>query len=257
MLSVFMAEVLCEPELILQNDKIMIFQKQLGQWENLNYLIVCCNSRKSCVIDPFESVYWLNFCRKNNFVLTEVWLTHSHFDHVRGVDELHERLGHDLVIRCHELEQDRGYKPKYIDWWTHAEFSEISCYIGEAQFSVHCTPGHTPGHTTFIGCGAIITGDCLFLGSCGRTDLFGGSVTKQRHSLQYLAEIFTKCSSQDLILPGHRYPLLDGRTPSFLPYDEFSVANEAMAAIFDDVKWENLPFLSFDDDLAKNARKQE
>jgi len=245
---------LSEPELILQNDKILVFQKQLGQYENLNHLVVCRSTNQSCVIDPFDGSYWLNFCVKNNFILSEVWLTHSHYDHIKGVDKLYDELRDKLIVRCHEFEQRRGYDENYVNWWKHPEFTKVDCFIGEAKFSAHCTPGHTPGHITFIGCGAILTGDCLFLGSCGRTDLYGGNPNKQRQSLQYLAEVFKTCSNQDLVLPGHRYPLEDDTNPMYLRFDKFISTNLAMNAINDNEKWTNLPFLSFDDDLARKAK---
>ena len=86
------------------------------------------------------------------------------------------------------LEQERGYQQDDVVWWNHEEFSSIDQHIGALSFSIHCTPGHTPGHVTIIGNGIVVTGDCLFLGRCGRTDLFGGDQSKQRKSLRYLRD---------------------------------------------------------------------
>ena len=128
--------------------------------------------------------------------------------------------------------------------------------IGNLEFEVHCTPGHTPGHVTFVGEGLVISGDCLFLGRCGRTDLFGGDFNAQRKSLLYLRKRLQKLPGDWLVLPGHQYALNDGRNPSFVRIEELLEENEALQALDSDEKWANLDFLSFDDNLAESARRQ-
>ena len=159
-------------------------------------------------------------------------------------------------VRCHQLEQQRGYNAEYIQWWSHDEFSSQTCAVGGLEFSIHCTPGHTPGHVVIIGNGIVISGDCLFLRSCGRTDLLGGDRGKQRASLKYLQTIFSTLSGNNLVVPGHQYELPDGTTPTVMQLSKVITSNEALSALDDDAKWESLPFLSFDDDLAAKARRQ-
>ena len=245
------------PKPILSNDIIQVYQKQLGQWDNLNHLIVCRKTKKACIIDPFDGPFWEDFCQENNFQIEQVWLTHSHWDHIKGVEALVNSTVFSPVVRCHELEQQRGYNAEYVQWWSHNEHSFETCVIGELEFSVHCTPGHTPGHVVFIGNGIVISGDCLFLRSCGRTDLLGGDAGKQRASLKYLQTIFTHISGTNLVVPGHQYQLQDGTTPTVMELSKVINSNEALMAIEDDDKWASLPFLSFDDDLAAKARRQE
>ena len=57
-------------------------------------------------------------------------------------------------------------------------------------------------------------------------------------------------------MPGHQYQLQDGTTPTVMELSKVITSNEALRAIEDDVKWGNLTFLSFDDDLAAKARRQ-
>ena len=128
--------------------------------------------------------------------------------------------------------------------------------VGELEFEVHCTPGHTPGHITIIGNGLFITGDCLFLGRCGRTDLHGGDQKQQRSSLMYLHGVIAKLPKSWLVLPGHKYEIEENYNPNTLTIDDFMQHNEALKAVFDDKKWNSLEFLSFDDNLSRKARKQ-
>ena len=72
-----------KPNLIFESNKIMVFQQQLGPWDNLNHLFVCKSTKKACIVDPFDGQYWYDFCRLHDFHLSEIWLTHSHWDHVK------------------------------------------------------------------------------------------------------------------------------------------------------------------------------
>ena len=202
------------PELILETEKMLLYQQQLGEWNNLNHLIICKSSNQACIIDPFDGKFWLDFCQLMEVEITEIWLTHTHWDHIKGVDALYHNSDIQPILRCHILEQQRGYESTRADWWTHDELSSVMTTFGDIEFTVHCTPGHSPGHVTIIGDGAIITGDCLFLHSCGRTDLFGGDQEKQRQSVLYLKEVFDTVTLDSLILPGHQLSLIHISEPT-------------------------------------------
>ena len=78
-------------ECILETEKMLVYQAQLGDWDNLNHLLVCKKTKKAVIIDPFFSDYWINFCKVNEWDLEQVWLTHSHWDHSKGVEGLQDR----------------------------------------------------------------------------------------------------------------------------------------------------------------------
>ena len=244
------------PELILETEKMLLYQQQLGEWNNLNHLIICKSSNQACIIDPFDGKFWLDFCQLMEVEITEIWLTHTHWDHIKGVDALYHNSDIQPILRCHILEQQRGYESTRADWWTHDELSSVMTTFGDIEFTVHCTPGHSPGHVTIIGDGAIITGDCLFLHSCGRTDLFGGDQEKQRQSVLYLKEVFDTVTLDSLILPGHQYEQDDGSIPTTIGLETFLQENLAINSAHDILLWNNLPFLSFDDNMAEQARRQ-
>ena len=74
-----------------RNRKMLVYQAQLGDWDNLNHLLVCKNTKKAAIVDPFFADYWINFCRDNEWELEQVWLTHSHWDHSKGVEGLQDK----------------------------------------------------------------------------------------------------------------------------------------------------------------------
>ncbi|MEC7097301.1 MAG: MBL fold metallo-hydrolase [Candidatus Thermoplasmatota archaeon] len=244
------------PRLVFENDKLILYQHELGEWDNLNHLIICKVTKHACIIDPFDGRFWYDFCQNKGVKLTHIWLTHTHWDHVKGVDELLELSDNQLTLKCHILEQERGYASVKASWWTHGEFSQVAETFGALEFSIHCTPGHTPGHVTIIGNEILVTGDCLFLGSCGRTDLFGGDEEKQRQSVLYLKNIFQTLSPNSIVLPGHYYQIDDGSIPKNSILSDFLKINKAINSAHDVMLWQELPFLSFDDNMAEQARRQ-
>jgi len=236
---------------ILETDKMIVMQAQLGDWDNLNHLLVCKKTRIACIIDPFFEKYWIDVCENNSWSLEKVWLTHSHWDHSKGINGLTDR-----EIWVHQKEALRGWDGPSNREWTNDNQTFTEAIIGELRFEAHCTPGHTPGHMTFIGEGVVISGDCMFLGRCGRTDLFGGDVNEQRKSLTYLRSIMQGLPDDWLVLPGHQYQMPDGSNPTYITLLELLENNQALLALDDDDAWESLDFLAFDDSLAEKARRE-
>lgn len=237
-------------ECILETAKIIVLQAQLGDWDNLNHLLVCKESKKAVIVDPFFSDYWLEVCSSNGWELEQVWLTHSHWDHSKGVDGLI-----DCQIWVHCDESLRGWDGPSNQEWDNKANTSIKQKIGFLEFEAHCTPGHTPGHMTFIGEGVVISGDCMFLGRCGRTDLLGGDKLSQRSSLQYLRNRLSELPGDWIVLPGHQYELSDGSNPTYITVESLLCDNEALKALDNDELWDSLEFLSFDDSLAEKARR--
>ena len=95
---------MARPILVFETDKLSVYQQQLGEWDNLNHLLVCKISNNACIVDPFDGHYWYEFCQTENYNLTEIWLTHSHWDHTKGVEELIQLSSNQVAVRCHNLE---------------------------------------------------------------------------------------------------------------------------------------------------------
>ncbi len=126
-----------------------------------------------------------------------ILLTHGHFDHVGAVKALMDATGCTLFMHRADHDQPRIFKMLYP--LTHFE-SPVHFY-GEEElpFEVLHTPGHTPGSVCLRAGDVLFTGDTLFDGSCGRTDLPGGN---HKQILQSLAKL--KALDGDLnVPPGH------------------------------------------------------
>lgn len=148
--------------------------------------------------------------------VSHILLTHGHFDHIGGVAKLKEAT--DAEVCIHSLEADwllepglnlSGERSEYTPWPvtgpkadTFLEDGERLSLLGE-QIEVRHTPGHSPGHVSFVMGDVLFGGDALFHGSVGRTDLPGGD-----HD-QLITSIRTKLltlPSSTTVLPGHGPP---------------------------------------------------
>lgn len=243
------------PNAIYDGGEILVMQAQLGEWDNLNHLIICKSTGKAAIVDPFSGTYWMDVCERHGFSLESVLLTHSHWDHTKGVEAISKEAP-NARIWVHELESLRGWEGPDTNRWNNPPMTCTDFKLGELMFNIHCTPGHTPGHVTICGNGIVVSGDCLFLGRCGRTDLFGGDVETQHDSLVYLKSVLTDLPRDWLVLPGHQYAMSDGRNPTFLTVDELLKENAALRAAGNWTEFRKLEFLTFDDSLADQARRQ-
>jgi len=169
----------------------------LGSYQTNCYIL--CNGADCLIIDPgYEARAILSFMEKQGLIPGAILLTHGHFDHVGAVKELAAETG----CRVFLCDQDLSMPPMmtagplfYTD--TYAEGDCLT--LAGMSFRVLHTPGHTPGSVCLLFENALFCGDTLFAGSCGRTDLPGGSTAALRASLQRLASLEGDCT----VYPGH------------------------------------------------------
>lgn len=164
----------------------------------VNCYIVYVN-QKCLVIDPgFEPEKVLKACEELGLTIEAVLLTHGHFDHVGGVKKIAEKTGCRVF-----LHPDEEKLPPFITagklYYTdpYAEGDEIT--LAGMTLTVAHTPGHTPGSVCLRFGDLLFTGDTLFAGSCGRTDLPGGDFSTIKASLKRLAAWEGDCA----VFPGH------------------------------------------------------
>jgi hydroxyacylglutathione hydrolase len=176
---------------------VLLQQFNVGPYQNFTYLVAEREGGEGVVIDPsfgidpvLEAVDALAV--KVRFVLN----THSHKDHVAGNADVKSRTGAKVVAhRSAPLGQDVDV----IDG-SHVE-------SGRLRIDVVHTPGHTADSVLYLFEGHVATGDTLFVGECGRTDLPGGDSGAMYDSL--FGRVI-KLDDAFVVLPGHDY----GATPT-------------------------------------------
>lgn len=138
-----------------------------------------------------------------------VLLTHGHYDHVAGVEEIRKAYGCPVYIHEQDAVMLRSAQANLAWQLTDKTYTPVECFetltdgqiltFGDLRIRVMHTPGHTPGGCCFfVNEEILISGDTLFRGSIGRTDL-GGNVSDMRESLRKLAAI----EGDYQIYPGH------------------------------------------------------
>ena len=194
----------------------------LGAYQT-NCYIVHDDSSKSCaVIDPgYEPEKILATLEALGLTVDAVLLTHGHFDHVGAVEALVGRTGCKLWMK----EADYTQKPSPIASFFYpihdCDFTEV-CFCEEGEqihaggliFTVLETPGHTRGSVCYRCEDVIFTGDTLFAGACGRTDLPGGDGQWLRRSLARLAAL----EEDPTVYPGHGESSSLAREKRYNPY---------------------------------------
>lgn len=189
----------------------------VGQLSVRCYLVACLKTRQAMLIDPAGSERLLvNDLQQNGLSLVYILNTHGHPDHTSGNDAVKKMTGARVLM--HE-EDDRLFNsPSVVKMFKSWGFDNTPLVdehivhdqilrLGELSFQVIHTPGHTPGSVCLYGHGVLFTGDTLFVGAVGRTDLPGGSEEVLKRSLK---ERLAVLSDETVVLPGHDY----GDTPT-------------------------------------------
>jgi glyoxylase-like metal-dependent hydrolase (beta-lactamase superfamily II) len=178
---------------------MIIKQLDIGYMDNFCYIVACEKSRKALVIDPGHDVDRIvSAAEKQGLEIEAIVNTHAHGDHTAGNAELKSLTGAKIII--HALDA-AGY-PKADVFLK----DEKTLQLGEITFDVIHTPGHTPGGICLHTQGNLFTGDTLFVGDSGRTDLPGGDRPTLGKSIRRLMQL----PDDTIIWPGHDY----GPTPT-------------------------------------------
>lgn len=159
----------------------------------------------TAVIDPGGSTQEiLNKLKELKRVPDAVLLTHGHYDHTFSCAEFN-KLGAIIYMSSLDnyLVENGGHLAKrgtIVEKFIYNDIADgQTIKVKDLSFSVMVTPGHTPGSVCYLLDNYIFSGDTLFKGTIGRTDLPGGDINQMQNSLKKIMSI-----SQDyIVLPGH------------------------------------------------------
>ncbi|WP_396201031.1 MBL fold metallo-hydrolase [Gemmatimonas sp.] len=199
-------------------------QLTVGPLQENCWLLADTVSGKAVLVDPGdESDVLLAAVDATGCALEAIWLTHAHFDHVGGVagviaarpvpiwlhpaDAFFYANAASNAARWGVVIQD----PPPAD---HELAEGDRVQLGDYQFDVWHLPGHAPGHVAFIGHGLCLSGDVLFAGSIGRTDLPLCDPTAMHRSLMRMATL----NSETRVCPGHGVSTTIGRELASNPF---------------------------------------
>ena len=178
---------------------MIIKQIEIGYMDNFSYIVGCEATRQAMVIDPGADVdRILSKADNENLKIVNIVNTHGHGDHTAGNAALKARTGAEIMIHALDAERLSEADILIID--------EDTFQLGEIIYDVIHTPGHTPGGMCLYAQGNLFTGDTLFVGDSGRTDLAGGHRPTLGKSIRRLM----KLPDDTIIWPGHNY----GPTPN-------------------------------------------
>ncbi|MBI3739794.1 MAG: MBL fold metallo-hydrolase [Chloroflexi bacterium] len=213
----------------------------LGPVQTNAYLVADSETRDAAVIDPaWDGYIILAEAQKRGWRIAHLWYTHAHFDHIGGAGAIADALNPLPLVALHPgdhvLWRAAGGGPAFgfnIDPGPEPTidlFQSQILKLGNVQFEVRFTPGHTKGHCIFYvadpraerraearsrSAGICFCGDLIFAGSVGRTDLPGGDWGALVNSIK--TQVFT-LPDDTRLLSGHGPETTVGEEKQFNPF---------------------------------------
>lgn len=162
--------------------------------DNYIWIIVDDNTKNAIVVDPGDAKPVLDFLQQHDYVLQAILVTHKHFDHSGGVEELLSCFP-DIPVYANKIEN-----------MLHTTHFTFECEVIKIphfplEFKVFDIPAHTAGHVAYYAAPFLFCGDTLFTAGCGR--LFEGTAAEMFSSLQKLM----KLPDETQVYCGHEYTL--------------------------------------------------
>jgi len=170
----------------------MLFKQIKYRGDNFSYIIADETSREAAIVDPsLNQDVLMKSIKDQKLKLNYIIDTHGHGDHTAGNDDLKRASGAQIVAhKISDVKKDVSVEDGDI------------LKLGKITIKVIHTPGHTPDSISLLVDGKTLTGDALFIGECGRTDLPGGNPTDMYHSL---FDKLGKLDDKIEVYPGHDY----------------------------------------------------
>jgi glyoxylase-like metal-dependent hydrolase (beta-lactamase superfamily II) len=199
----------------------------VGMIQENCFLVSQEGASEAVIVDPGDDApKLLAAIEEHGLTLAGILITHTHFDHIGAVADLHDATGAEVwcpagevetlkdpnaVMRWEGFGPFRGYDPEHL-----VKGGDVVSLAG-LDFQVVSTPGHSPDHVTYAlpDEGALFSGDVLFQGSIGRTDLPGADHATLMRSIATLLERFDDATT---VCPGHMAPTTLGQERRTNPF---------------------------------------
>ena len=175
-----------------------------------NYIWCIQKNRKLAVVDPGDSKELLNLIKDNDLILEDILITHHHFDHTGGLEDLHKLVKGNI----YGPKQSNKFINKFV-----SENDEIEV-LGN-KYKIFETPGHTLDHISYYSedINLVFCGDTLFSGGCGRA--FEGTFEQLHNSIQKLNGL----PESTLIYAAHEYTVSNLQFAYSVHNDEIILEN--------------------------------
>lgn len=192
--------------------QMIVKQLLVGQLSVFSYIIGCEETRKAMLVDPaFEVDRILKAAADLDLSPKYIFNTHAHPDHIAGNARVQELTGAQIVMSGLEEKLLNTPEGRHMARaWGIASSPPVDVPLGENQtffelgrlkLKILHTPGHSPGSLCLMAQGQLFTGDVLFVGSGGRTDLPGGDLHTLLRSIRQLMDL----PEETIVWPGHHY----------------------------------------------------
>ena len=203
-----------------------IIQIPNGVFAENCYIVVDEQARECAIVDPGEEAgLILHRVKDTGARPVAIWLTHAHLDHVLGVARVANETGASIWL--HPADRPLyDAVPEQADWFGLAAPGPLPApdhdmvpgrrlAVGALSFEVRHAPGHSPGSVCLLGPGVVFTGDVIFAGSIGRTDLPGGDFETLIASIE---RELLPLSDDTIVYSGHGPETTIGRERASNPF---------------------------------------
>lgn len=205
---------------------MQIWGKELGDFGTNCYIIQCTQTGAAAVVDPGTPAPWIKqHLAAHGLTISLILLTHGHLDHIGGVQWVKSFSDAPVLVHPADLEMLSdpllngsalfgGDLIKLDGADRLLEHGDV-VELGKLRLQVLHTPGHSPGGISFYTPGHLISGDALFAGSIGRTDLPGGNYEVLKRSIH--THLFT-LPDETVVHPGHGPTTTIGDERAYNPF---------------------------------------
>jgi len=177
---------------------------------NFVYLLGDSAKREVFIVDPAWQIDTIfKIAEKENLKITGAFVTHGHYDHCNGIDDLLKRVDVPIYVNAEEVAFTNSLNAHGESLFGDFQGKNIRSVrsgdkikIGDVEIDCLHTPGHTPGSQCFLIRDRLLTGDTLFIRGCGRSDLPGGDPKALYESLN---KKIKRLPDETILYPGHNY----------------------------------------------------